>query len=471
MSKRKASYIRRGIFWNSLNSFARYGITFLGTIILARILSPEDYGLIGILTVFISVAEVLIDAGLGGAVIKKNNATAMDYSTLTVYNLCASIVIYVIFYAIAPYVSSFYDRPVLEHLLRLYSIVILINSFTIVPRVQLIKQLRFKALSLISLISGIGGLTTAIVMASLKFGTFSLIGQYICNALITTILVWIVSRYKIKFQFSYASFKEQFAFGMNTTLANSLKAISENVYANVIGKTSTIYQTGYYAQSSRLSVVPTNFLFNLIDNTFFPIFSQETDKNEFSTKLGRLNQKTCCITVLMFGAAIPVSHELIKILLGEQWMEAEHTLEILLAGSMFMSISFIGRNILKCLAKTFLILKVEIYMLLFSLLSLAIASFLGYYYMVICLLCVAIAKAFYMNYIAYQQLGIGVMDFFKPALIVIGWAAMATACAYSVNFLNLILFESLILKLATYAAVISLGIILNQKCDIIKIKN
>lgn len=469
MSKRKTSYIRRGVFWNSLNSIARYGITFLGTIILARMLSPEDYGLIGILTVFISVAEVLIDAGLGGAVIKKNNATAIDYSTLTVYNLCASIVIYVIFFVIAPYVGSFYDKPVLERLLRLYSIVILIYSFTIVPRVQLIKQLRFKELSLISLISGIGGLVTAIVMAYLGFGTFSLIGQYICNALITTILVWVVSHYKITFQFSYASFKEQFAFGMNTTLANSLKAISENIYANVIGKTSSIHQTGYYTQSSRLSAVPTNFLSSLIDNTFFPIFSQETDKNEFSTKLSRLNQRTCCITVLMFGSAVPVCHELILILLGEQWLEAEQTLEILLVGSMFMSIAFIGRNILKCLAKTFLILKIEIYLILFSFLLLVIASFGGYYYIVICLLCASIVKAFCMNYIAYRQLGIGVMSLFKPVLIVVGWTAMATACAYSVKFFNLIFYESLALKLAFYIAVISLGMILNKKYDIVKI--
>ena len=469
MSK-KISYIRRGIFWNSLNSFARYGITFLGTIILARMLSPEDYGLIGILTVFISIADILIDAGLGGAVIKKHNATSIDYSTLMVYNLCASIVIYAIFYTIAPYISSFYEKPVLERLLRLYSIVILIHSFTIVPRVQLIKQLRFKALSLISLISGIGGLVTAIVMATLKFGTFSLIGQYISNALITTILVWIVSHYKIRLQFSYISFKEQFAFGMNTTLANSLKAISDNIYANVIGKVSTIYQTGYYTQSSRLSAVPTNFLFNLIDSTFFPIFSQETNKDEFSDRLDKLNQRICCITILIFGAAIPVCHELILILLGNQWLEAEHTLEILLVSSMFMSISFIGRNILKCLAKTFLLLKIEIYVILFSLLLLCIASFLGYYYIVICLLCVAIVKAIYINYTAYRQLEICVMSFFKPILIVMGWTAVATICAYGINSFNLIFYKSLILKLVAYVVIIGLGIMFNQKYNIIKIR-
>lgn len=118
--------IRKGVFWNSINSIAKYGLVFIGTIVLARILTPEDYGLIGIMTVFITVAEVLIDSGLGGAIIKKKQVSEIDYSTLTVYNGVTSIIIYVIFYFSAPFISKFYDKPILEELLRLYSIVILI---------------------------------------------------------------------------------------------------------------------------------------------------------------------------------------------------------------------------------------------------------------------------------------------------------------------------------------------------------
>ena len=298
--------IRKGVFWNSINSIAKYGLVFIGTIVLARILTPEDYGLIGIMTVFITVAEVLIDSGLGGAIIKKKQVSEIDYSTLTVYNGVTSIIIYVIFYFSAPFISKFYDKPILEDLLRLYSIVILIFSITIVPRVRLIKQLQFKTLSIISLVAGICGLITAICLALMGFGVISLIWQYIINALVTSILLWTISKYKIKLKFSYQSFKEQFAFGMSTTLANSLKAISDNIYANVIGKISTITQTGYYSQSLRLANVPTNFLFNLIDSTFFPIFSQQTDKNDFIVKFNKINIRTVQIIIILFGAAFSI---------------------------------------------------------------------------------------------------------------------------------------------------------------------
>lgn len=214
------------------------------------------------------------------------------------------------------------------------------------------------------------------------FGVISLIWQYIINALVTSILLWTISKYKIKLKFSYQSFKEQFAFGMNTTLANSLKAISDNIYANVIGKISTITQTGYYSQSLRLTNVPTNFLFNLIDSTFFPIFSQQTDKNDFVVKFNKINIRTVQIIIILFGAAFPICKELIHILLGNQWIEATHTLEILLISSMFISLANIGRNILKCLGETFLILKIEGYLFIFSLILLSIVIFQSYYYVV-----------------------------------------------------------------------------------------
>lgn len=448
--------IRKGVFWNSINSIAKYGLVFIGTIVLARILTPEDYGLIGIMTIFITVAEVLIDSGLGGAIIKKKQVSEIDYSTLTVYNGVTSIIIYVIFYFSAPFISKFYDKPILEDLLRLYSIVILIFSITIVPRVRLIKQLQFKTLSIISLVAGICGLITAICLALMGFGVISLIWQYIINALVTSILLWTISKYKIKLKFSYQSFKEQFAFGMSTTLANSLKAISDNIYANVIGKISTITQTGYYSQSLRLANVPTNFLFNLIDSTFFPIFSQQTDKNDFIVKFNKINIRTVQIIIILFGAAFSICKELIHILLGDQWIEATHTLEILLISSMFISLANIGRNILKCLGETFLILKVEGYLFILSLILLSIVIFQSYYYVVYAFLVVSIIKAISMCYISYRKLNISIITFIKPTIKVMIWTFLAILLACSVNYLNLAYYISLILKLFIF--ILTIGI-------------
>lgn len=450
--------IRKGILWNSINSFARYGIVFIGITFLARLLTPEDYGIIGIMTVFISVADVLVDSGLGGAVVKKKNTTMIDYSTLTVYNLSVSVLLYTIFYTLAPCISVFYNKPILTDLLRLYSIVLLIHSITIAPKVFLTKNLRFKSLSLINLIASICGLVVAILLAYYGFGVYSLIWQYIVSSLASSILIFIVSHYKINLKFSYTSFKEQFSFGLNTTLANTLKAISDNIYANFIAKTSSIIQTGYYTQSSKLSTVPVSFLFSLIDNTYFPILSQEDDIKIFANRIDKLNIKTINFIILTFGFAIPISGEVIQILLGNQWIEAKLTLEILIISGMFISISNIGRNILKCLGMTSLILKVECRLFTLGVILLLISSFGGYYYIVCGFLLVSVVKSVYINYIAYLQIGLNIRDLFKLSIGVILMVIFSAFVACLVDYFNFNIWVSLFLKSFIYLCLVGMWI-------------
>lgn len=448
--------IRKGILWNSINGFARYGIIFIGITFLARLLTPTDYGIVGIMAVFISVADVLVDSGLGGAIIRKKDATTIDYSTLTVYNLCASILLYTIFYTLAPYISTFYNKPILTDLLRLYSIVILIHSITIAPKVFLTKSLKFKSLSLINLIAGISGLTVAILLAYYGYGVYSLIWQYITSSFATSVLIFIVSHYKIKLEFSCTSFKEQFSFGLNTTLANTLKAISDNIYANVIAKTSSIIQTGYYAQSSKLSTVPVSFLFSLIDSTYFPILSQEDNIKIFTDRINKLNIKTISFIIMIFGFALPVCEELIQILLGSQWIDAKMTLEILIISGMFMSISNVGRNILKCLGMTSLILKTECLLFALSIILLLITSFGGYYYIVCSFMVVSVVKAVYINYIAYLQIGLNICGLFRLALMTILIVILSVFVAYLVTYLNFNLWITLLLKSFIYLCLIGI---------------
>lgn len=450
--------IRKGIFWNSISSFARYGIVFIGLTFLARLLTPEDYGIVGIMAVFISVADVLVDSGLGGAVVKKKNAARIDYSTLTIYNLCVSILLYTIFYISTPYISDFYKKPILTNLLRLYSIIILIHSITIAPKVSLTKNLRFKSLSLINLIAGICGLAVAILLAYYGYGVYSLIWQYIVSSLATSILIFIVSQYKIRLEFSRASFKEQFSFGLNTTLANVLKAISDNIYANVIAKTSSIVQTGYYAQSSKLCTVPVSFLFNLIDSTYFPILSQENNMKIFMSKIDKLNIKTTGFIIVTFGLAISICEELIQILLGNQWVDAKITLEILIISGMFVSISNVGRNILKCLGMTSLILKAECRLFVLSIILLLFSSFLGYYYIVCSFMVVSVVKAVYMNNIAYLQLGLNIRVLFRLSLVTILIVMLSVFVTYLVTYLNFNLWVSLLLKSFIYLCIVGIWI-------------
>lgn len=308
-----SSNIKKGIVWSSINSFARYGLQFGGMMILARLLSPVEYGLIGITAIFISVAEIITDSGLSGAIIKKENAKSIDYATLATFNLVVSVLIYLIYYILAPYVAKYYNQPQITSLLRVYSISILIFAFTIVPKTKLTKELRFKTLSVISIISGSLGLVVAIIMAFKECGPMSFVGQYITNALVSSVLIMYCSKYKVVFSFSKNSFLEQFTFGFNTTVANTLKSISENIYNNVVGITSSISQTGYYTQALKLTNVPVRFFCTLIDGTYFPVLSQIHDKNEFNKKIKSINEKTLAIIVVLFAMTLSFRKEIIYI--------------------------------------------------------------------------------------------------------------------------------------------------------------
>ena len=403
--------IKKGLIWNSISNFSRYGLMFIGTMVLARLLTPEDYGLIGIISVFIAVGEILISAGLGGAVIKKTNANEIDFSTLTTYNLGVSIIIYLLFFFIAPIIANLYYKPIINSLIRIYSLVILIHAFAIAPQVSLTKQLRFKALSIINLTGGTCGLIIAIILAKNNYGVYSLIGQYLSQSCIVSLLLIIVSKYRFKIGFSKKCFKEQFNFGFNTTLASVLKSVSENIIGNIIAKTSTITQTGYYTQSNRLVHVPQNFFFNLIDHTFFPVLSQINNKSEFTNRIKKINERTNLTLIFLFGLSIVCCKELIYFLLGEKWMDTEWTLTILLYSGTFICLSNIGRNVLKCLGHTQQILKIEVKMFVLIMFILLIGYILGNYQFILYgYLFSCIAKSIYINFHAGKNIGLSFKD-------------------------------------------------------------
>lgn len=401
----KLNLIQKGLFWNSFASITKYGLSFIAIMVLARMLTPDDYGLIGIISIFISLAEVVIDAGLSGALVKKQNVKDIDYSTLTFYNLGVSVLLYMVYFMMASWIAKFYDRSILTDLIRLYSIVILIHAFVIAPRTILIKQLRFKLLSMINLLSGVVGLSVAIILAYCGYGVYSLIWQYIVTAVISSVLIYKYSYYRIKWGFSVSSFKEQFSFGINTTLATSLKTFQENIYSNIVAKYSSITQAGYYTQADKLTKVLIGFFFNMIDTTFFPILSQEKNHNQFCDRVKSVNLKMGVAIILAFGLAYSVSEELILILLGEKWVEVKWTLKMLLLVGLCISASNLNRNVLKSLGITFSILKSEFYIFVLGVLLLLFTVSYGYEWIVLGYLLCSIVRFFYFAYLSGKQIG------------------------------------------------------------------
>ncbi len=462
----KLNLIQKGLFWNSFASITKYGLSFIAIMVLARMLTPDDYGLIGIISIFISLAEVVIDAGLSGALVKKQNVKDIDYSTLTFYNLGVSVLLYLIYFMMASWIAKFYDRLILTDLIRLYSIVILIHAFVIAPRTILIKQLRFKLLSMINLLSGVVGLSVAIILAYCGYGVYSLIWQYIVTAVISSVLIYKYSYYRIKWGFSVSSFKEQFSFGINTTLATSLKTFQENIYSNIVAKYSSITQAGYYTQADKLTKVLIGFFFNMIDTTFFPILSQEKNHNQFCDRVKSVNLKMGIAIILAFGLTYSVSEELILILLGEKWIEVKWTLKMLLLVGLCISASNLNRNVLKSLGVTFSILKSEFYIFILGVLLLLFTVSYGYEWIVLGYLLCSIVRFFYFAYLSGRQIGYTIKEQLLGYLPVLTVVVISQFLICDIQSSNVVI--SLVVKTLIYMIFVGVSLF---ALKIVKINN
>ena len=279
--------LKKGFIWSSITQFTSMGIQLLSTIILARLLTPYDYGLLGMVDIFIVIGNMIVDSGMGGALLRKKNICEEDYSTLFFYNMGVSILLYILFYISSFWVADFYGEHLLVQIIQTLSLVIFIHALSITPYIKILRDLNYKALTVITFISNFISLGLAIFMANRGFGVWSLIIQQLSNSIIYCGLSFYIARYKPCFIFSVKSFKEQFLFGINLLMASFLRLLGENLQTNVIAKYVSIQSTGYYVQANKLSHPCSNIVTSLLNRVLFPVFSK-LDKTDLANKSIRI---------------------------------------------------------------------------------------------------------------------------------------------------------------------------------------
>ena len=213
----------KGVGWSFIDSFAGQGITFLVGLVLARLLTPEEYGLIGIVTIFIAVFNSIVDSGFSNALIRKNDAKDIDYNTVFITNMVFSVVLFFALFFSAPFIADFFSRPQLSPLLKVMASIVIINAFAIIQRTLLVKRIDFKTQTKISLVSSITSGVVGIGMAYCGYGVWSLAGQQISRQLLNTLFLWIFTKWYPKLQFSWSSFKELFGFGWKLLVSSLFK--------------------------------------------------------------------------------------------------------------------------------------------------------------------------------------------------------------------------------------------------------
>lgn len=310
-----------GLIWKFLERGGVQGIQFIIQIVLARLLTPADYGVIGLITVFIAIANVFVQSGLGSALIQKKDTTEEDYSSVFYLNIIISLIMIAILCIVAPVISNFYQMEVLTPVLRVQSLVLLFNAFNVVQNAVLQKNMQFKKLFYASL----GAITTSgvfgILFAYLGAGVWALVFQQLINALVTSIILWIVVKWRPKRVFKFENVRHLFKFGSRLLCSGLIDTLYNNIYPLIIGKVYSQEDLGYYNRGYQIPNVLVNNLNGSIQGVLFPAFAEYQDNRLRLKQLVRRSIVTSSFLVFpMMAGLAACSEPLTIILLTDKWL-------------------------------------------------------------------------------------------------------------------------------------------------------
>lgn len=366
--------------WASIQQFGRMGISFVANLVMARLLTPEDYGAIGMLMVFVALSMIFVDSGFANALIQKPNPSEEDYSTIFFFNLMVAVVLYFVLFFASPAISRFYNMDILIDMLRVLGLMLIINAFSIIQMCRLKKQLNFKTLTISFLTGQIIGASVGLYMAYKGCGVWSLVMYDLIDALIKTIMLWIQCKWKPRFVFQFSSLKELFRFG-GFLLANGLLVtLRRNVLAIVLGKLYSAKELGMYTQAKKVENVPVHSVATIIGHVTFPVYSKLQDNTK---QLKKAQQQSfnyiafLCIPMLVL--LMVVAEPLIVVLFTDKWIESVPYLQILCFAGIFYSFQEVNGNIVNAMGQSKLFFKWSIVKTATLFLLIFIGSFFGIY--------------------------------------------------------------------------------------------
>ncbi|KRG15752.1 lipopolysaccharide biosynthesis protein [Virgibacillus soli] len=360
-SKQLKSKTINGLVWSFIELISKQGIQLIIQIILARLLLPEHFGLIGMITIFIAISTTFVQSGMDQALIREKKIDKDDYSTVFYYNLAVSIIVYLISFFAAPLVASFYNEPELIKILRVIMLVVIINAFSVIQRVMLIRKLDFKTQTKVSVIAGLISGSVAIGMALSGAGVWSLVAQQVFMQLMIAILLMSNNRWFPSLHFNVALFKKYFAFGYKLLLSSLIDTIYQNIYFIIIGKVYPVAQLGYYTNANKLKDVSSQSITQAIQKVTYPVFSSIQDEGK---KLAENYQRLIKMTSYFFFpfmlGMVAIAPNLIPLLLGEKWLPSVIYFQLLCIAGMLYPIHAINLNILKVKNRSDLFLLLEV---------------------------------------------------------------------------------------------------------------
>lgn len=351
----------KGMLWSAVERFSTQGIQFLFGILLARLLTPNDYGMIAMLTIFIAVSQTFIDSGFGNALIRKLDRTEADKATVFFFNIFMAMACYGIIFLSAPLIAQFYSMPELTDILRILAINLIIQAFGSIQHLNLTIDLNFKALAKVTFIGAIVGGTAGLICAYNGLGVWSLVVQQMATTSCRVILFWVLVHWRPKTFFNKSSFKNMFGFGSKLLASGLLNTLYDNIYDLIIGKAFAAATLGNYSRASHFANFPSSNITGIFQRVTYPVLSKIQDDPDKLRKgyLKFLNMATLVIFPLMIGLAA-LAKPFILLILTDKWFDVILILQIICIAQMWYPVHAINLNILQVMGRSDLFLKLEI---------------------------------------------------------------------------------------------------------------
>ena len=396
----------KGVAWSGIDNVAQFGVSFLVSIVLARLLSPDDYGLIGIITIFTAVCQTLINGGFTTALIRKKDATDDDYNTAFIVNLGASLLLYVIIFLISPFIADFFHRQELVALTQVSSLGMIIGALALVQQTRLTKRIDFKSQTKITIVASVVSGIVGIVMAFMGFGVWSLVAQSLTSQGLRTILLWVENKWLPQLRFSFESFHELFGFGWKMMASGVIDSVYMQLYQVVVGKFYSPSTLGQYTRAKGFSKLFSSNLTSVIQRVTYPVLSNIQDEKErMIAAYRKIIKTTMFITFIMMFSLAAVSEPLIHCLIGSKWHEAATYLPLICVIGAFYPLHAINLNMLQVQGRSDLFLGLEIVKKIIGIVPLLIGAFVGIFPMLYASVITSIICYFLNSYFPGKLLG------------------------------------------------------------------
>ena len=343
----------KGMAWSAVQRYSTMLIQFVSGIILARLLTPYDYGCIGMLMIFMVLAESMIDGGFGSALIQKKNPTQTDYSTIFFWNMGLSVVLYAVLFLSAPAIARFYGIPLLSNVLRVQGLVLFVYAFNIVQRNQLQKKLNFKVLSIVTILTSITALTVTVVMASKGFGVWALVAQNILTALIPALVFWFYVKWRPQWVFSWQSFRELFGFGFYMFLTQLLNQFGQQIQGLLIGRFYNASTMGYYSKANSTERLASTSISKVMSQVTYPLYAEaQDDKAMLGNMIKKITMTLSYVTFPLMFILLLCAEPLFTLLYSDRWAASVPYFQVLCIAGLAYSLQSVNYQSVAAIGKS-----------------------------------------------------------------------------------------------------------------------